>query len=414
MALMTRRRGAATAGLEAWPGYVDALSTLLLVIIFVLLVFVLAQFFLSAALTGRSKALDKVTQQLADVSHMLSLEKGHSAGLEQSVAQLTAQLATAQADKATLSTQLGQLEDRVKQTLAEREALQTKLTAATQLAQGNASRADQLQGQVGDLKQQLAELQRQAAALDKTVTADKETIQARLSDLAKLAQETRALQALRDQLEKQAENAAAQAMTEQQRRQAVEAELAKEKDLGSSAAAQIALLNCQVDNLKSQLSAIAQALDWRRPAAATRTCRSRILASSSTQRWRPKCRSCNPIAASSSETCGRFWPTSPEYGWLAIDFVIESDVLFPVGRAELSPGGVDRSVSWRIPSSRLPGRSRRRFRGCWMSTVTPTSSLSAVGSSRQLGAVGSPGDQCGELADCGGSARRARLRHRVW
>ena len=50
-------------GLEAWPGYVDALSTLLMVIIFVLLVFVLAQGFLSVALSGRDKALDQVNRQ---------------------------------------------------------------------------------------------------------------------------------------------------------------------------------------------------------------------------------------------------------------------------------------------------------------------------------------------------------------
>ena len=54
MALTVRRRG--DNGLAAWPGYVDALSTLLMVIIFVLLVFVLAQAFLSVALTGATSS----------------------------------------------------------------------------------------------------------------------------------------------------------------------------------------------------------------------------------------------------------------------------------------------------------------------------------------------------------------------
>ena len=66
-------------GLDAWPGYVDALSTLLMVIIFVLLVFVLAQAFLSVALTGRDQALDRVNRQLAELTDMLSLERGHGA-----------------------------------------------------------------------------------------------------------------------------------------------------------------------------------------------------------------------------------------------------------------------------------------------------------------------------------------------
>ena len=60
-----RRRGGQTEGLNAWPGYVDALSTLLMVIIFVLLVFVLAQAFLSVALSGRDQALDRLGKQMA-------------------------------------------------------------------------------------------------------------------------------------------------------------------------------------------------------------------------------------------------------------------------------------------------------------------------------------------------------------
>ena len=86
-----RRRG--DNGLYAWPGYVDALSTLLMVIIFVLLVFVLAQGFLSVALSGRDKQLDRVNRQLAEVSDMLSLERARSTDLQLSIAQLNRDLA---------------------------------------------------------------------------------------------------------------------------------------------------------------------------------------------------------------------------------------------------------------------------------------------------------------------------------
>jgi chemotaxis protein MotB len=340
MALMTRRRGAATAGLEAWPGYVDALSTLLLVIIFVLLVFVLAQFFLSAALSGRSKALDKVTQQLAEVGHMLSLEQGHSASLQQTVAQLSAQLAGTQAARASLSAELAQLEERMKQTLAERDTLQTQLTRATQLAQANGSRAQQLQSQVGDLQQQLSDLKAQAAALDKTVSADKETIQARLSDLARLAEQTRALQALRDQLEKQAETAAAQAMTEQQRRQAVETELATEKDLGNSAAAQIALLNRQVDNLKSQLTAIAQALDLAQQSGRDKDVQIANLGQQLNAALAAKVQELQSYRSEFFGELRQILADKPGIRVVGDRFVIQSDVLFPVGSADLSPDGV--------------------------------------------------------------------------
>src|SRR5205814_7737928 len=91
-----RRRGN-QEGLNAWPGYVDALSTLLMVIIFVLLVFVLVQAFLSVSLTGRDKQLDRVNRQLAELSDMLSLERGRSADLQQSLTQLNSDLAMASA-----------------------------------------------------------------------------------------------------------------------------------------------------------------------------------------------------------------------------------------------------------------------------------------------------------------------------
>ncbi len=333
MALSTRRRGAATAGLEAWPGYVDALSTLLMVIIFVLLVFVLAQFFLSAALSGRSRALDQVTRQLADMTHMLSLEKGHEADLQQSIAQLSAQLASTQSDRETLSGELASLQRQFNQTVTERNSLQTQITAAGQLAATK-------QGQIADLQQQLAEMQKQAAALDKTVTADKQTIQARLSDLAKLAQETEALKALRDQLEKQAETAAAQAMTEKDRRAAVEAELAKEKDLGTSAAAQIALLNQQVDQLRAQLAAVAQALDIAQKSGRDKDVQIANLGQQLNAALAAKVQELQSYRSEFFGELRQILANKPGIRVVGDRFVIQSDVLFPVGSAELSPDGV--------------------------------------------------------------------------
>jgi len=367
MAMNTRRRGGNAAGLEAWPGYVDALSTLLMVIIFVLLVFVLAQFFLSAALSGRSKALDQVTHQLADMTHMLSLEKSHDADLQQSISQLSAQLASTQADRQALSDQLASLQQKFQSTVAERNALVTNLAEAKQAAQANAARADTLQSQLGglqqtvqtttkesearaalaaqlqsriaDLQQQLADMQKQATALDKTVTVDKETIQARLSDLAKMAEQNRALQALRDQLEKQAENAAAQAMTEQQRRQAVEAQLAKERDLGSSAAAQIALLNQQVDQLRSQLSALAQALDVSKAAGRDKDVQIANLGQQLNAALAAKVQELQTYRSEFFGDLRKILADKPGIRVVGDRFVIESDVLFPVGSADLSPDG---------------------------------------------------------------------------
>lgn len=333
MAANLRRRGNGAAGLEAWPGYVDALSTLLMVTIFVLLVFVLAQFFLSAALSGRSRALDKVTHQLADMTHMLSLEKAHSSDLQQSIAQLSAQLASTQQDRAALSTQLAALQQQLNQTVAVRNSLQTQLTAAGQ--QGS-----KFQAQIADLKQQLAAMQKQEAELNKTVSVDKQTIQARLADLAKLVQETEALKALRDQYEKQAENAAAQAMTEKQRREAVAAELAKEKDLGSSAAAQIALLNQQVGQLKSQLSALAQALDIAQQAGRNKDVQIANLGKQLNAALAAKVQELQQYRSEFFGDLRKILAGKPGIHIVGDRFVIQSDVLFPVNSADLTQDGV--------------------------------------------------------------------------
>ena len=68
MALRSRHRQ-----IEAWPGYVDVLSTLLMVIVFVLMIFVIGQLFLSQALSGRDEALAKLNRQIAEMADILSL-----------------------------------------------------------------------------------------------------------------------------------------------------------------------------------------------------------------------------------------------------------------------------------------------------------------------------------------------------
>jgi chemotaxis protein MotB len=330
MALTVRRRG--DNGLSAWPGYVDALSTLLMVIIFVLLVFVLAQGFLSVALTGRNQQLDRVNRQLAEVSDMLSLERGHNADLQQSIAQLNSELTTMGAQRDTLSQQFAALKQQAERTGADRDALRAErdrlsqqLTDAALQSQSSAAR--------------LAEMQKQLAELDKTVKADKETISARLSDLAKLAEQNRALAALRDELEKQAQDSAARAMTDQQRRAAVEAQLSGEKSLGDSARAQIALLNRQVDELKAQLTIVAHALELSQTDVRQKDTQIANLG-----------QKLNVALASKVEELQRYrsdffgklrtvLANRPGVQIVGDRFVFQSEVLFPVGSAELTQAG---------------------------------------------------------------------------
>src|SRR5438067_2204795 len=97
------------SSIDIWPGFVDALAQLLMVIIFILLVFTAGQFLLSDALSGRDKALKELQQQLSELSDLLSLERVANADLRASAASLAVQLQTALADRDALSAQVGGL-----------------------------------------------------------------------------------------------------------------------------------------------------------------------------------------------------------------------------------------------------------------------------------------------------------------
>jgi chemotaxis protein MotB len=373
MALRARRHNG--NGLEAWPGYVDALSTLLMVIIFVLLVFVLAQAFLSVALSKRENALEKVTRQLAQMSDAFSVEHDSNASLQLSVAQLTKQLSDSKANVSTLSQQLAALKDQAQQTAADRDALRTQRDQLTQQLAGAKQAADAatatslaLQSQLGDATQrattegqanstlntqladvqrqladaqkQYAEMQRQIADLDKTVTTDKSTIDARVSDLAKLTEQSRALAALRDELEKQAQDAAARATTEQQRREAVQAQLADEQKFGDSARAQLSLLSQQVDQLKAQLASVAQALDLSKHEVEDKDVQITNLGQKLNAALAQKV---EELQQYRSEFFGRLRSVLADRPGIQVvgdRFVFQSEVLFPAGSADLTKAGV--------------------------------------------------------------------------
>ncbi len=320
------RRNHGSNGLDAWPGYVDALSTLLMVIIFVLLVFVLAQAFLTVALTGRSHELDKANQQLSALADQLSLERGKSAGLQLSVSQLGAELAARSAER-----------DKLAARLTDATAASAKLQA--QLS-STAAQADSATRQLADAQSQLAEMKRQIAELDKTVAVDKDTLQAKLSDLATLTNQARALAALRDELESQAQDAAARAMTEQQRREAVQAQLSDEKKLGDSARAQIALLNQQIDQLKAQLSAIAGSLDLQQQANKEKDAQIANLGQKLNVALAAKV---EELTQYRSEFFGKLRTLLSNRAGIQVvgdRFVFQSEVLFPVGSADLTQPGI--------------------------------------------------------------------------
>lgn len=180
-----RRRG--DNGLDAWPGYVDALSTLLMVTIFVLLVFVLAEAFLSSALTGSDNTITQLRDQIAQLSSALSLEKSNSASLSQELAALNAQLTAAKSANAQLTSQLATANGSIASLTTAQAGLQERLSDAQAQAQSANARIAALQSQAG------GNLQAQLTQTQSKLTAQTQMSQAALNEVDLLNQQLAAL-----------------------------------------------------------------------------------------------------------------------------------------------------------------------------------------------------------------------------
>ncbi|MGA8695729.1 MAG: peptidoglycan -binding protein [Xanthobacteraceae bacterium] len=146
------------SGMNYWPGFVDALSTLILSIIFLLSVFVVVQFYLQQEVQGKDTALQHLNGQIALLSKLLSMEKAGKADLENQLGGLQASLATAQNDR-----------DRYKGlyegAAAAQMTAQNKLNQISGQLESEKENSSKALGQIDLLNQQIAALREQLAAL---------------------------------------------------------------------------------------------------------------------------------------------------------------------------------------------------------------------------------------------------------
>jgi chemotaxis protein MotB len=147
-----------------WPGFVDALSSLLLVIIFMLSLFMLTQFFLGQEIQGRDTALARLNSQIAELTDLLQLERANSDDLNAQLATLTATLAGAQSENENLANQLAGIGTGLGDRDAAIAALESDLLEAESLS-------DEANAQVALLNQQLAALRTQIGALEAALEA---------------------------------------------------------------------------------------------------------------------------------------------------------------------------------------------------------------------------------------------------
>ncbi|MDA0339187.1 MAG: peptidoglycan -binding protein [Proteobacteria bacterium] len=212
----SRQRGGRGSG-EHWPGFVDALSSLLLVIIFLLSMFVLAQFFLGQALNGRDAELVELNETIAELTQTLAMEREETATLRLNLLQLSASLQSSNMTREELEDRVGELKSLLASAQAQAATnaeqrnviagLEASAAAMQQSLVGEQQRSKAARDEVALLNQQLAALRQQLARLEAALIASEkrdEDQQAVIADLGKrlnvaLAQRVQDLAAYRSE-----------------------------------------------------------------------------------------------------------------------------------------------------------------------------------------------------------------------
>jgi chemotaxis protein MotB len=303
-----RRRRTGSNGLEAWPGYVDALSTLLMVTIFVLLVFVLAEAFLSSALTGSDNTISMLRDQVAELSQSLSMETSKDTNLAQEMAALNAELATAQAQNAGLNQQLTAANGTIATMNTQAQAVQAQLSDAQAQAAAAAGRIAALQAQM------TAQAQAEANAPP--------TVQAQLTQ------------------------------TQQK--------LTAQQAISQQALAQVTLLNQQIAAMRLQLAALNQALEASQAADVKDNVQIVNLGQQLNEALARKVEELQQYQSAFFHAMRDALANEPNIQVVGDRFVFESDVLFPVDQATITPAGAAEigdvakamtEISGKIPSN---------------------------------------------------------------
>ena len=176
---MALSRGRRDRGVDYWPGFVDALSTLILGIIFLLTVFVVVQFVLSQEVTGKDTALQKLSARIAQLTDLLGLEQSNKSTLEEQIAQLRASLATTESERDRIKGMYEGLSGGNAAAQGQVTELTGKLDAEKQVSLRALAQVEVLNQQIAALRRQLTALEQ---ALEVSEKKDKDS-QSRLADL---------------------------------------------------------------------------------------------------------------------------------------------------------------------------------------------------------------------------------------
>ncbi len=238
-------RSSRRSSIDIWPGFVDALAQLLMVIIFILLVFTVGQFYLGAALSGRDQALQKLQQQVDELANLLALEQRTTEDLRSGTVELSSQLKSVLVERDQLA---GQLRDADAIVGADKEKIELQLREIESLRRD----VEALKSVRADLEAKVASLAQQQAQEGAAALRDRaKELEARLA-----SEQEKTLLAQR---EIDARDVRVRELGS--RAEGAEQAVVAEKELSRKALARVDELNAQVATLREQLSRIAAALD---------------------------------------------------------------------------------------------------------------------------------------------------------
>jgi chemotaxis protein MotB len=246
---------------DIWPGFVDALSTLLMVIIFLLVVFVLAQFFLNQLLQGKDTQLQGLEQAVAKLTEQLNLEQSSNAELRLSVTQLSSDLRSAQAARDDTAAQLADVQserDQFRDQISLLENDKALLTQTLNEMRQEAARNEELETQLQRSVDLRTQLQQELELARQTVKTDKETIETQLAQLIQLRRDIEALQKVRGDLERDVAEMTTLLKAAETAKGDATKEIARLADLLQAAQAETAKLQTQVKELGQSATASAQ------------------------------------------------------------------------------------------------------------------------------------------------------------
>jgi chemotaxis protein MotB len=315
----------AMRSISVWPGYVDALSALLMVVIFVVLIFTVAQFLLSEILFGKESELVTLHRRVDELVRLLGLEEQQNVALKAEMTKLSGIISHLTEEKETLGSRLAKLSQQseidrkeIKEQLLVIASLQEDIDALRLLRRELEQRVGELAVALTGKKSEAGELRDRAKALEAQLADEKERT---LLAQKKIDQGEIRIQAL-------------SALVGEQKQA-----LKEERRLSTNARTELAFLNQQIKNMKQQLDEISRAL---KVAEAEKLAQKGKLKELGKRLNIALARRVNKLERYQSEFFGRLREILGDSPYIRIEgdrFVLQSELLFESGSADLGGPG---------------------------------------------------------------------------